>query len=276
MITRAGAMKKDYIPVAHAELAQPESAFLESHWTSIWTTAQSASKRSDVERRDEYQLLEPLLAALQPGSRILDGGCGLGEWTLYCASRGLDTIGLDVCKATVEGLKNAFPDCTFMTGDIRSTDFPDDYFDLYFSWGTFEHFENGLGDALEEARRILRSGGHLAVSVPFQNGRHLRRDTGHMALRDENRDGTAESRSAMRFYQWRLTKPELQRELDIRGFRTLTVEPIHKQHGLRRAIKHDLHTNPNSRTGRVLQALLGPLVPDDYVAHMILGIARKE
>ena len=32
----------------------------------------------------------------------------------------------------------------FMVETIRKTGFADGYFDAYFSWGVFEHFENGL------------------------------------------------------------------------------------------------------------------------------------
>ena len=115
----------------------------------------------------------------------------------------------------------------------------------------------------------------MFVSVPFQNWRHLWRDRRELSRWDENFDKEKGYVSGMRFYQWRLTKPELQREFEINGFKCLTIEAIHKRHGLHRAVKHDLGIDSTSRAHRVVQALLNPFVPKRYVAHMIMGVGQK-
>jgi len=126
-----------------------------------------------------------------------------------------------------------------------------------------------------EARRILKREGYLFISVPFQNGRHLRRDKDELWLWDENFDKKKGYTSKMRFYQWRLTKPELEREFEINGFKALRVEAIDKWRGLHRAVKHALHIEPGSKIHRIMQELLYPFVPKDYVAHMLMGVGQK-
>ena len=167
------------------------------------------------------------------------------------------------------------PDVTFAHGDIRDTDFPDASFDAYFSWGTFEHFEIGLGPCFEEARRILKKNGYLFITVPFQNGRHTRRDRRALWHWDESFDKQTGYRSPMRFYQWRLTLPELHQAFEMHGFRFLQGRPIHKIVGLRRMLKHDFSLPYESITHRILRPLLRPLVPARYVSHMILGVGSR-
>lgn len=268
-------MKKDYIPVTETDTTLSETDFIDQFWTAIWNGIQPASLAGTIEQREQFQVMESFFSNLPPKSRILDGGCCLGEWTLYYASKDFQVVGLDISRTTIEKLNEFFPECIFKVGDIRKTEFEDNYFDLYFSWGTFEHFENGLGEPLREAWRILKPGWYLFITVPFQNGRHLRRDKRALQFWDEYYDKDKGYLSKMRFYQWRLTKPELQREFEINGFKTLKVEPIDKAQGLYRAIKHDLKINPDSKIGKIMRSVLYPFVSSNYVSHMLMGIAQK-
>ena len=269
-------MKKDYIPVEESQTHLDEAAFVEAYWTRMWDgqTFPSAAQQ-DIERRDEFRVMDPYLSTLAPKSRLLDGGCGLGEWSLYYASRGYEVVGLDISRATIERLASRFPQHTFITGDLRKTTFADASFHAYYSWGTFEHFEEGLGPCLREAARILKPHGYLFISIPFQNGRHTRRDAKPLRHWDEHFDPQLGYRMPMRFYQWRLTESELQRELEIHGFKTLKMVPIHKWDGLHRFTRHNLGLNPRSRGARLLQRLLYPVIPRQYVAHMLMAVAQR-
>jgi len=269
-------MRKDYIPVSDVGSSMDESTFVEEYWSRIWDGRHlTDSARTEIEKREEFKWMNPYLSQLPVNSRLLDGGCGLGEWTLYYTSRGFEVIGLDLSRSTIERLKSRFPNHRFVVGDIRNTQFADQYFDAYFSWGTFEHFEEGLGTCLREARRILKPQGHLFISVPFHNGRHLRADRRELWQLDRNYDKEKGYKSLMRFYQWRLTKYELRRELELNGFRTLLVKPIHKMQGLHRMVEHDLGITRQSPLHKVAVALLYPFAPSSYAAHMILGIGCR-
>jgi ubiquinone/menaquinone biosynthesis C-methylase UbiE len=230
-----------------------------------------------VEKREEFQLMQPFLRQLSPESRILDGGCGMGEWTVFLANQGYQTVGLDISKHTIERLQKVLPTYQFVSGDIRHTDFAAASFDAYFSWGTFEHFENGLAECVQEAYRILKPGGYLFVSVPYQNWRHSWQG---IRWRNKNSRKALPQKSSrpsppMRFYQWRLTRAELARELSMQGFYVLNVVPIHKKHGLKRTLHHDFGMKRGGLLNRKITRYFRRLIPANWVAHMIMGIAQK-
>ena len=79
-------MKKDYIPVE--TLAEvDEIKFVEEFWTRKWGEREikglSEQQFAELEAREELRFMTPYLSGIPSESRILDGGCGLGEWTLY-------------------------------------------------------------------------------------------------------------------------------------------------------------------------------------------------
>ena len=269
-------MKKDYVAVEDGAAPVDEAAFVERYWTASWNKESRTPVLTDLPRRDEYRIMRPFLDRVPRDSRILDGGCGLGEWTVFLAQQGREIVGLDLSAEVVSALQARFPACTFMRGDIRHTGFDAGSFGAYFSWGAFEHFENGLGDCIAEAHRILRPGGWLFISVPFQNWRHLLRDTRRLDRWDPGfRPGLGYGQ-AQRFYQWRLTRPELQRELELRGFRTESVTPIHKLSGVGRWLQWDLPVfRPGSRAYFAARRALSMVMPASHISHMILAVAER-
>ena len=53
--------------------------------------------------------MHSVLSQLPRGSLILDGGCGMGEWTVFLAQQGFDVTGLDISEATIARLGTWFP-----------------------------------------------------------------------------------------------------------------------------------------------------------------------
>ncbi len=273
-------MRKDYMPIRAEQTGLDEMGLVEQRWTAIWQQTEEAPARlaARVKEREEYHLMAPYLTQiLAAGGRILDGGCGLGEWTIFLSQQGYDVYGVDISRQTIDQLTARFPQHHFAYADIRYLDFPDGFFDAYFSWGVFEHFEEGLNKCITEAWRVLRLEGYLFVSVPFQNWRHILRDARPVHLWDDKAhyDPKRGYTLSMRFYQWRLTAPELERELAMRGFRVLRVRPIHLQEGLHRALSLDLHLTPGSRTYAVAERLLRRIMPADWLCHMLIAVAEK-
>ena len=269
-------MRKDYIAVASETAATDEADFVEQYWTRVWKDHGRAPELSALARRDEYKIMRPVLAALPGGSRILDAGCGLGEWTVFFAQQGFDVVGLDLSVEVVDRLNVRFPGHQFIRGDIRRTEFASESFDACFSWGAFEHFENGLGECLAEAHRIVRPGGWLFISVPFQNWRHILRDSCPLEHWDPGFDAKAGYAQAHRFYQWRLTRRELQRELELHGFRVASVTPVSKLGGVGRWLQWDFRiVRPNSRAYFLLRRAFAAVMPASYVSHMILAAGQR-
>ena len=268
-------MRKDYIAVSD-DGATSETDFVKEHWTKIWNDSNpEKGAREHVENRSEFRIMEPILKNLPKDAKILDGGCGLGAWTLGLASMGYNVVGLDLSEKTIKKLRELFPKGRFETGDLRATAFGDGEFDAYFAWGVFEHFETGLGPCLQEARRIVKKNGYLFVSVPFHNGRLWRRDHKPLGVVDSGYTGGKGYARPMRFYQWRLTEQELRRELEIHGFEVQSVTPLHKEVGVHRMLVTDYGIQADSVLHDVLKRLLSQLFSASYIANMIIAVGQK-
>ncbi|MDI6873755.1 class I SAM-dependent methyltransferase [Candidatus Solincola sp.] len=123
-----------------------------------------------------------LSLGIEPGSRVLDVGCGTG----VLIPRLLEAVGEEgsVCAVDVaeEMLKVARsklqrPNLHYLQADIAATPFLDDSFDLVICHNCFPHVAD-KGRAVREMFRILRPGGRAVISHTEDretiNARHLR------------------------------------------------------------------------------------------------------
>jgi SAM-dependent methyltransferase len=260
-------MRKDYI--VDQRLEDGETVFVERFWTEAWERdGGGESEIAKVPRKEEFRHLSRALSELDDGARILDGGCGRGEWTVHLARAGYDVIGLDLSELTVAKLEEKFPEARFAVGDLRQTEFPDAHFDMYFSWGVFEHFEVGLQPCLQEARRILKPGGRLLISVPFDNLRHSLRAAA------KTRPQT-DSAADLRFYQWRLSRAELTLEMARAGFDIESTRPIHKRQGVLRSLDTEFGLPHRWLATRALSLALSPFVPGGLAGHMLIASGTR-
>lgn len=267
-------MRKDYIQ-AEASAPADDIAFIEAYWTRLWDAQGGPTAAVDAIRSDDaFADWAAELAKLPRGATVVDGGCGLGAWAVHARREGHEVIALDISRTTIAKLNEMFPDVDFRVTDIRATEIPADSVDLYFSWGVFEHFEEGLGPCIDEAFRILKPGGRLIITVPLDNWRHAlvgQRFGGRAA----SPRGASTGEAPYRFYQWRLTRAEIATELAIRGFTVDRVRAIGKTQGLHRVLQQNFGIGPEGRGPALLVRGLRALVPTHAVGHMQLVLARK-
>ena len=257
-------MQKDYIDTPKSN--QTENEFVESYWSMKWEAVDFKANTERVFRQAEYKILSKYLPSNKEHFSILDGGCGLGEWVIALEQQNYDVTGVDISAVTIAALELLKSRSNFITGDIRSLPFPSNYFNLYFSWGVFEHFEAGPQDCLREAFRVIQADGILVISVPFFNLRHAAASVfGKNLIFPSNQ----------RFYQYRYTRQEIAKELVIAGFDILDVHLIHKKSGCLRFLHHSLGLPYRWVLTRILANFLSYLVPGFLLAHMVLIVARK-
>jgi 2-polyprenyl-6-hydroxyphenyl methylase/3-demethylubiquinone-9 3-methyltransferase len=107
-----------------------------------------------------------LLERVDPGSRVLDVGCGEGLFAAELARAGMGVVGVDVAE---EPLRRARArDASLDLRIVPAEDtwpLPDAGFDAVWAGETIEHVADTEG-WLREVRRVLRPGGSLLLSTP--------------------------------------------------------------------------------------------------------------
>lgn len=96
------------------------------------------------------------------GKRVLEVGCGRGSLSSYFSDAGYDCTLLDLSPDVIEIAKKIFSKndlhAQFMVGDAYDLKLDDNSFDVVFSIGVFEHFED-IATPIKEQVRILDKGG---------------------------------------------------------------------------------------------------------------------
>jgi 2-polyprenyl-6-hydroxyphenyl methylase/3-demethylubiquinone-9 3-methyltransferase len=111
--------------------------------------------------------------AAEPGSRVLDVGCGDGRLVGELAQAGVCVTGADPSRIAIERARAAVPSVPFeQIGAAGRLPFDDGRFDKVTCVHVLQHVDD-TQQLMSEMRRVLRPGGLLVVAVP-NNGRVYR------------------------------------------------------------------------------------------------------
>jgi len=123
---------------------------------------QSPAGRARADRRGRLFVGRGRIAS---GARVLELGCGTGEFTRRVAPSGARVVALDLsgdllvkARAKLDGAAR------FVRGNAHVLPFADASFDVVYGCSILHHLEVGV--ALREVRRVLRPGGRLVFSEP--------------------------------------------------------------------------------------------------------------
>jgi len=101
--------------------------------------------------------------AVRPGDRVLDACCGTGDLAIAARRHGAaDVVGLDFSEQMLERARRKAPEIDWVPGDALALPFADASFDaatVGFGIRNVDDLEAGL----RELRRVLRTGGRLAI-----------------------------------------------------------------------------------------------------------------
>ena len=103
-------------------------------------------------------------AAVGPGSRLLDVGCGSGATLVLARDRGAEVTGLDVCDPLLAIARDRLPDADLVLAEADVLPFPDGSFDAVVGVNAFQ-FAADPRTALAEAARVLAPGGRVVASL---------------------------------------------------------------------------------------------------------------
>jgi SAM-dependent methyltransferase len=183
-------------------------------WAQTFRNSRVLGWRKRIAIRCSFEL--KLLRRYVPGGRILDAGCGFGEWVAYLNRIGYDAEGLDYSEELVGRLRNTYPRLRWTRGTTQAMPYPDGSFDGIISWGVIEHDPKGPEAQLREFARVLKDGGAAVITVPADTERM--RTVSHLHFPDRGKECA--------FFQHFMTHAELREACNRAGLRTIEVGDI--------------------------------------------------
>jgi SAM-dependent methyltransferase len=104
---------------------------------------------------------------LKEKDRILDLGCGNGRWYQLIQKYEVDYIGVDSSEELIEIARENYPQAKFEIEEALYSPFSENFFDKIYSIAVLHNVpsEELRLDFLEEAKRILKPGGFLILTV---------------------------------------------------------------------------------------------------------------
>jgi len=239
-----------------------------SFWDQHWRPLQVTHDRFRWAERGELPWIEEVVTQYLPREgRILEAGCGLGQYVIALRARGFDTEGIEWAGMTVEVVKKIYPDLPIRQGDVISLDVPDGYYSGYISLGVVEHRQKGPEPFLVEAHRVLCADGVALVSVPYFN--LLRRLKAAFGMYRGKPRG-------MEFYQYAFTAEDFSRYLESADFKVVDWMPYGGVKGLKDEIPLLAWLLKQRGIGwRLARLFRSWRWAKKFYGHMILFICRK-
>jgi SAM-dependent methyltransferase len=95
------------------------------------------------------------LTGIDPGTRVLDVGCGTGGFCAFAGARGALVAGVDADAERIAAARARVPDGLFEVGQMEQLPWTDDAFDVVTGFNAFQYARD-VGAALAEAVRVSR------------------------------------------------------------------------------------------------------------------------
>jgi len=150
---------------------QPTAAELEALYSESYFTHEGTSlpgydrylEELDNHRRTFDDRL-PLLPARSSGGRLLDVGAAVGVFVERARLAGWDAVGVEPSSWAAGHARDVLGQ-PVTTGTLEGEHHPPGSLDMVTLWEVIEHLPDP-GATLREIHRILKPGGHLALSTP--------------------------------------------------------------------------------------------------------------
>ncbi len=180
---------------------------------NIWGWGTPAGKvRAD--RRASYFIQHGDITA---GKKILEIGCGTGEFTKRIAQTGADVTAVDISPDLLEIARETIPNVnvSFHVQNVEKLDFEDGSFDVVIGSSILHHLN--LKPALKEICRVLKSKGGVVFTEPNMINPQIWMERNIPFIRKLTNNSPDETA----FIRWGLKK-----ELINLGFKNVSIRPF--------------------------------------------------
>jgi len=264
-----------YYDKKNNRLVHIENSSTPHYWDSLWK-----KKRTNIDkmyyRELKYGFVAPITRKfLKRGSKIIEGGCGLGAKVYALDYAGFVTIGVDYAKDTIRFVKMRYPNLQLIIADVRKLPFKDESFDGYWSLGVIEHFYDGFNEIVHEIYRVLKKDGYLFITFPYMSP--LRKIKSKLGLYPT---WTEDVNLVSRFSYYILDEREVVSKFEEKEFRLIWKRP--KPHSGFIGLKDELWKhNPLQIIGKYdnflskgIKYIINKLL-SNFCGHAILMVFKK-
>ncbi len=262
-----------YYDREHDQLVYIEERATPEFWDRQWEDEQL--KKSILAGAKEHFVSGITKEYLKRGARILEGGCGKGQYVYSLVSKGYLAQGVDFAEKTVRQINTLLPDLTITLGDVRKLDFDEATFDGYWSLGVIEHFPEGYESIAKEMHRVLKPGGYLFLTFPYMSPlRKLKASLGTYPLFNQT------TFDCNHFYQFALSADRTIATFQRLGFELVEKRPyegfkgLKDESGVLKPIFQRLYNN-KSLLGQGLCYIFSVLFAP-VAGHAVLLVLRKK
>lgn len=135
-------------------------------WDSVWKRKDLGGmlKKAGRGRLRGFGFLEKHLPR---GCRILEAGCGTGQFVASLQALGYEVDGVDNAEEVIRAATSIAPHLRLRVADLRHLPFADGSFDAYLCFGVIEHFTDPepVTEIIGEARRVTK--GPILFTTPY-------------------------------------------------------------------------------------------------------------
>lgn len=187
-----------------------------------WGSQTDAAKFRVIRRID---LVKEYLD-VKPGKKILECGCGSGDFTSYLVNsldNAVNIYAIDISSSQLKlaSKKIQKSNVNFVTGSVMDLPFKNEFFDFVIGNAVLHHLD--IDKSLEEIKRVLKPGGSLLFFEPNMLNPQVWLSLNIKPLRKLNQ--ASEDETA--FYKWRIKKI-----LTSFNFKNISVKPFDFMHPL--------------------------------------------
>lgn len=247
-----------------------EESATPAYWDEQWNVD---LKKEVTAVRDGVYVQKITEKYIPRGGKILEGGCGKGQYVYALKRWGYEVVGVDYAPDTIKKVKEYFPELNIIEADVRHLPFEDSFFDGYWSFGVIEHFYEGFEKIAKEMARVLKNEGCLFITFPHMSLlRRLKASLKRYPPLDEQRV------DLNKFYQFALDEKRVIALFNMHGFslkekRYLDgVKGLKDEVALLNALLKRVYTSPH-RILKIIKYILNVILKR-ITSHSILLVLK--